>query len=169
MSSVRVILGVKPRFMVHCPSQGSHNHNTKEQVPHSTCKPRDKSCFHCQDATRITQIDQKKKSELQHSRVPALTGGSQAWQPFPSCLLSWNQLHSLVHRIMAVGYPAGLGPSGHWGRQHRWLPIDLGGACCYTEVTSISPPGPAIEKISFTRVLFQKRSSFEPMHAHFHF
>lgn len=88
----------------------------------------------------------KNKSELHHPRAPALTGGSQAWQSFPSCLLSWNQLHSLMHRIMAVGYPAGLGLSGHWGRQYCWFPIDLGGACCHREVISISPPGPTFGK-----------------------
>lgn len=64
----------------------------------------------------------QKFSELYCSRAPALTGGSQAWQPFPSCLLSWNQLHSLMHRVMAVDYSAGHDPSGHWGWQLCWLP-----------------------------------------------
>lgn len=141
--------------VLYCSSQASHYLGTKEQIPTAPSSCMTNKEWLCQDTT-LAYPNWQKFSELHCSRAPALTGGSQAWQPFPSCLLSWNQLHSLMHRIMAVDYSAGLGPSGHWRRQHCRLPIDLGGACCYTEVTSISPPGPAIEEISFTSVLIQK-------------
>lgn len=153
--SMGLACAIEPRILMYSSSQVSHCPGTKEQIPTAPSNCMINKGSPCQDST-LAYPNWQKFSELHCFRALALTGGSQAWQPFPSCLLSWNQLHSLMHKIMAVDYSAGLGPSGHWGRQHCRLPIDLGGACCYTEVTCLSPPGPATEEISFTSVLIQK-------------